>query len=93
MIKYMQYIIFVLCAGCSIKAPSKPQPLSNENFNVVNESGLIQRTLAGNSNIDYSQPLFIFTIICGVVFLVSFFPLFLSTCNWFYKKILTLFKK
>lgn len=93
MIKYIQYIIFVLCAGCSIKAPSKPQPLSNENFNVVNEGDFVQRTLSGNSNIDYSEPLFIFLIISGVVFLISFFPLFVSICNWFYKKILTLFKK
>ena len=93
MTKYMQYIIFVLCAGCSIKAPSKPQPLSNQNFNVVNDDIFVQRTLIGNSNIDYSQPLFIFLIICSIVFLISFFPLFLSACKRFYKKILTLFKK
>lgn len=93
MIRNIQYIIFALCSGCAIKAPSKPQTLPYDNFNAVNEAQFVQRTISGSSNIDYSQPLFIFAIICGAVFLISFFPLFLSTCNWFYKKILTLFKK
>lgn len=93
MYKNIQYIIFVLCSGCSIKAPSKPQPPSNENFNAVNEGDFVQRTLSGNCNIDYNQPLLVFAIICGIVFLISFFPLFFSGCKWFRKKILTLFKK
>lgn len=86
-------MIFTLCSGCAIKAPSKPQTLPDHNFNAVNESQFVQRTISGSSNIDYSQPLFIFAIICGVVFLISFFPLFLSAFKWLYKKILTLFKK
>jgi len=93
MLKHIQYIFFIICAGCTIKAPSKPQSLPDNNFNAVNEAQFVQRTISGSSNIDYSQPLFIFSIICGAVFLISFFPLFLSICNWFYKKILTLFKK
>ena len=78
MIKIIQYIFFILCAGCASKVPSKPQSPSNTNLNAINESDFVQRTLSGNSNIDYSQPLFIFAIICGVVFLISFFSLILE---------------
>lgn len=93
MFRRIQYIFFIICSGCAIKPPLKPQSLPDENFDTVNEIQFAQRTISGNSSIDYSEPLFIFSIICGFVFLISFFPLFLSICNWFYKKILTLFKK
>ncbi len=93
MIKYLLYISFILCSGCFRKLPSKPTPITNDNFNSSPQGSFAQKTIAGNSSIDYSEPLFIFILISSAVFIISFFPLFAFTCKWFYKKILTLFKK
>lgn len=91
MIKYLLYIIFVLCSGCFRKLPSKPTPITNDNFNPSPQVSFAQKTIAGNSSIDYSEPLFIFIVISSVVCIISFFPLFTFTCKWLHKKILTLF--
>ena len=93
MIKYIECSILLLFMGCAAKTPANLNPLTDNDFNLTNEVGFTQRTISGTSNIDYTEPLFIFFTILGVVLISSFFPLFLMALTWSYKKILTLFKK
>lgn len=93
MTKSIQYIFFIICSGCAVKSPSKTTSISNIDLNKVNEGDFVQRTLSTNPSIDYSQPLFIFLLIASIVLSISFFPLLITIYKWFYKKILTLFRK
>ena len=92
MFKYIKYLFFIVCSGCSRKFSFKREPTLDSYTNINDKVEFTKRTISGNNNIDYTEPFFIFLLISLIVFTISFLPFILAIYRLTVKKILTFFK-